>query len=127
MQKQQFTPAGVMALQTELYMLSNVQLLVEVDDLQLNFKNWINTHLDLSAAQLNFLTELDPRAFSFLVTQTAIAVANRLSISLEKEPDDDDDKTGKVIKPKSLFTTTANSEGNVNTTGELIIQIYYQG
>lgn len=126
MQKQPFTQAGFLALQTELYLLNDTLLQLEADEIALNFKGWMNDHFELGASQTEFMNQLNPKAVSFLSSQTSFAVANRLPISLAKEDEgDDDDKSGKVIKPKSNFTVTAAASGNMVAEGDLLIQIYY--
>lgn len=126
MQKQPFTQAGFMALQTELYQLNDTLLQLEADEIAFNFKGWMNHHFELSSSQSEFMNQLNPKAVSFLSRQTSFAVANRLAITLAKKDEgDDDDKSGKVIKPKSTFTVTADASGNMVAEGELLIQIYY--
>lgn len=125
MQKQPFTNVGFINQQTVLYALPNEQLFLVADDIALNFKQWMNEHFELDSTQVQFLANLDNRAIHFLATQTNIAVANRLQITLEK-PEDDDDKTGKIIKPKSNFIAIDSVNGTYQVTGDLRIEIYYQ-
>lgn len=125
MRKQPFTNAGFAAMQKELYSLNDEALAVYVDQIKLSFKAFIQNNFELTVSQFEFLNGLDLSLVSFLKSQTSFALSNRLTISLDKEPNDDDDKTGKVIKPKSSFTLTANTDGHVVATGDLIIQIYY--
>lgn len=124
MQKQPFTQAGFVALQAQLYQLNDTLLQLEADAIALNFEHWFFNHFEVSLNQLSFLNEISPKALSFIAKQTSFAVANRLPVSLAKDAEEDD-KTGKVIKPKSSFTVTAGSDGNMVVEGELLIQIYY--
>lgn len=125
MQKQPFTQAGFVALQTELYLLNDTLLQLEADEIALNFKGWMNDHFELSSNQTEFMNQLNPKAVSFLSSQTSFAVANRLPITLAKEEEEEEEKIGKVIKPKSNFTVTADASGNMVAEGDLLIQIYY--
>ena len=124
MQKQPFTQAGFVALQAQLYQLNDTLLQLEADAIALNFEHWFFNHFEVSLNQLSFLNEISPKALSFVAKQTSFAVANRLPVSLAKDAEEDD-KTGKVIKPKSSFTVTAGSDGNMVVEGELLFQIYY--
>lgn len=124
MQKKPFSQPGFELLQTELYALDDVLLQLEADAIAINFKAWMNQHFELSVKQLTFLNLIDQKAVYFLEMQTSFAVANRLPITLQKT-EDDDEKTGKVIKPKSKFTVTADSAGKLSVEGDLEIQIYY--
>ena len=124
MHKQPFTQAGFRALQAQLYQLNDTLLQLEADAIVLNFEHWFFNHLDVSLNQLSFLNEINPKALSFIAKQTSFAIANRLPVSLSKD-EEEDDKTGKVIKPKSSFTVTAGSDGQMVVEGELLLQIYY--
>jgi len=124
MHKQPFTQAGFLALQAQLYQLNDTLLQLEADAIALNFEHWFFNHLDVSLNQLSFLNEISPKALSFIAKQTSFAVANRLPVSLLKD-EEEGDKTGKVIKPKSSFTVTAGSDGQMVVEGELLLQIYY--
>lgn len=125
MQKQPFTQAGFTALQSQLYQLNDTLLQLEAKAIALNFEHWFFNHFDVSLNQLSFLNEISPEALSFIAKQTSFAVANRLPITLAKEEEEEDDKIGKVIKPKSTFTVTADASGNMVAEGDLLIQIYY--
>lgn len=126
MEKQPFTNVGFTNLQAVLYALPNEQLFIVADSIDLNFKQWMNDHFELEVTQVQFLASLDNRSIQFLGSQTSIAVANRLPITLQKTGNDDD-KTGKIIRPKSNFTATDSVNGTYQVMGDLTIEIVYLG
>lgn len=126
MQKKPFTQAGFESLQAELYALDDALLQLEADAIVLNFRGWMAKHFELTLAQMTFMNQIDQRCIYFLEIQTSFAVNNRLPISLAKGEPPGDEESGKVIKPKSSFTVTADNDGNMVVEGDLHIQIYYQ-
>lgn len=56
-------------------------------------------------------------------------MANRLPIILVKvgeEPGEGESEDGKLFKPKSKLSATANASGGFEPGGELIIEVSYQ-
>ncbi|QIL42203.1 hypothetical protein G7074_24845 [Pedobacter sp. HDW13] len=84
MQKFPFTDLGVQDLQNQLYQCTDAQLKAEEDLILLNFRKWVAEHFTLSTDQLLFIEKQDRKMISFLASQTAIAIINRLPITLIK-------------------------------------------
>lgn len=134
MTKYPFTNAGFQALQIELYALSNPELHLEAEKIRADFKSWMNGHFILSQDQLQFLSNINDEARTFIAFQTSFAVKNRLPVYLNKilknpgiqinageEPPVD----GKIIRTKSKLTAGSDNQGGFNPSGELEIEISY--
>ena len=127
MEKQPFSNAGFARLQASLYAKDNVSLAVEATAITADFAKWMGNHFDMANSQLQFLAKLKPQALDLLASQTSIAVANRLAVTLAKdEEEEEEDKTGKIIRSRSSYESTAGADGNLQVTGDLRIEICYQ-
>jgi len=126
MEKFPFTPLGFLALQEELYLLTDLELKMESTLIQQDFHIWMCTHFELSQDQLLFLTSIDPRAQLLITIQTAFAIENRLPISLNKDANSLTDQ-GKIIWPNSSLSAKSGGIAGYEASGALIINIAYQG
>jgi len=125
MEKFPFTDSGVQALQNQLYQSTDNQLRTEGDLILLDFSKWLSKHFNLSDRQLLFIAKQDQKMIGFLATQTAIAIVNRLPVTLIKPISQPNNELAdsKLIRPESNFSASSNSPSQIN--GKLIIEITY--
>lgn len=126
--KYPFTTEGVQAFNAHLQTLNEAALKQQADMAMANFKDWLNATFELSAAQLAFIEALHPTFLSTASLQTAIAIENRLPISLIKPSDKNrapELRGSKLIRDKSSVQAQADGEGNYSAEGELVYEISY--
>lgn len=80
-----YTTVGVDQLVAHLYNLPQAQLDQEIRSLLLHYVEWVYTHIDLSAAQLEQLRQLSPAFLFSCQQQIALALQLRLQIRLIKQ------------------------------------------
>ncbi len=128
MEKQPFTPSGVLALQEWLYQLPQTEFDAEILAMQTNFEAWSLAHLELDSQQLTFYKELNVTAKNNLAYNITLASAYKKPISLTQEvlrssvPEPESDK---LFKPKSSLAITSDGEGNYEVDGEVVIEVNY--
>ena len=128
MEKQPFTPSGVLALQQWLYQLPPLEFSEEVLAMENNFEAWSLAHLALDAQQLIFYNQLSRTAKNNLAYNVTLAAAYKKPIRLvqllqkgdEPEPEED-----KLFKPKSTLAVTSDSNGAYEVEGGLEIEVTY--
>ena len=126
MKKFPFDELGFLALQQELYQLSEEALRVESQTIKYSFTTWLPSRFELSIRQLSFLNNMDERDLVFIAEQTSFAVENRLPISLTKEePPADGDDQGKIIYTKSNLTSSNGKTLGFVPGGDLHFKITY--
>jgi hypothetical protein len=123
MMKYIFTNLGVQQLQEWLYAQDNESLAMAAQQLRNDFKAWVADHFELTAQQLQYLSQLDEQSTTFFAAECAFAVGNRLNISLDKEGVPSDDQ-GKVIwTTNTLIAKNENSA--FEAAGHLCFHIRY--
>ena len=129
MQKQPFTPAGVLALQQWLYELPPLEFDAEILAMETDFEAWSLAHLELDTNQITFYNQLSAIAQYNLAYTITLAAMFKKPVSLvqlvqksnESEPPEED----KLFKPKSSLTITSDSEGNDVVEGDVEIEVTY--
>mgnify|MGYP006148607529 FL=1 len=123
--KYPFTNAGFIALQQQLYQLDDQSLSAEANLIQTNFGQWLFSNFELSLKQQSFFSQLNPSAVSLYASETAFAVANRLTVTLDKNDEDkDEDEQGKII----WSVSSLNARSGINSfepSGTLTFYIRY--
>jgi len=99
MEKFPFTDLGVQALQDLLYQYTDAQLEAEEELILLNFRKWVAKTFALSTDQLLFVEKQDRKLIGFLATQTAIAIVNRLPVTLIKPASKPDEAADSKLIP----------------------------
>ena len=128
MEKQPFTPSGVLALQQWLYQLPQLEFDAEILAMETNFEIWSLAHLALDAQQLIFYNQLGSTAKNNLAYNVTLAAAYKKSIGLVQllqKSDDADSEEDKLFKPKSTLAVTSDSNGGYEVEGELEIEVTY--
>ena len=129
MEKQTFTPAGVLALQEWLYELPSVEFDVEILAMETDFEAWSLAHLELDSNQLTFYSQLSVVAKYNLAYTITLAAMFKKPISLvqivQKSDDPEPTDEGKLFKPKSSITITSDSEGKDVVEGDVEIEVTY--
>ncbi|MGF1924755.1 MAG: hypothetical protein ACQUHE_11295 [Bacteroidia bacterium] len=127
MDKQHFTPEGVLALQEWLYQLPNALFDEEILAMNDDFEAWSLAHLELTEKQLEFYDQLGSMAKNNLAYNVTLAATFKKPIKLEQLllRDGNDDPVDKLFKPKSSLTITSQSNGNQEVDGEVIIEVTY--
>ena len=128
MEKQPFTPSGVLALQQWLYQLPPLEFSEEILSMERNFEVWSLAHLALDEQQLIFYNQLSRTGKNNLAYNVTLAAAYKKPISLvqllqksdEPEPEED-----KLFKPKSTLAVTSDGNGTYEVEGELEIEVTY--
>jgi len=129
MEKQSFTPAGVLALQQWLYELTPFEFDIEILAMESDFEAWALAHLDLDTNQISFYNQLSVVAQYHLAYTITLAARFKKAVSLvkivqksnETEPLQED----KLFKPKSSLTITSDSEGLDIVEGDVEIEVTY--
>lgn len=128
MEKQPFTPEGVLALQTWLYQLPPLDFDAEIIAMTNDFEAWSLAHLELDEIQLDFYLQLSPTAkqnLAYLVTLAATyknpvsLIQHQLKSGGEEPPED------KLFKPKSTLQVTSHIDGSYEVEGDLTIDVSY--
>ncbi|SFH19389.1 hypothetical protein [Pedobacter insulae] len=128
MEKQPFTPAGILALQQWLYKLPPLQFNEEILTMNTNFEAWSLAHLELTTAQLTFFNQLSETAKSDLACKIQLGAAYKKLITLiqhqqkSSAPIPEEDK---LFEPKSSITVTSHSDGTYDVNGEVEIAVTY--
>ena len=82
MEKQPFTPSGVLALQQWLYQLPPLEFSEEIRAMENNFEAWSLAHLVLDAQQLIFYNQLSSTGKNNLAYNVTLAAAYKKPNSL---------------------------------------------
>lgn len=125
MNKLPFTQAGVNQLLQDLYSLPAGELKDQSILVHYNFKNWVFDRFDFTSDQIDFLYGLPEESISFMASNASFAIANKLSIVLEKEDTPFTLRGNKFIRPKSELSSSATDSGSFEADGQLIIEIGY--
>ncbi|RYD98046.1 MAG: hypothetical protein EOP54_08925 [Sphingobacteriales bacterium] len=91
-----FTNEGFVSLQEQLQQLDNQALSQEASLISADFSNWLISNFELDSNQQLFLKQIAPSALALYGAETAFAVENRLTVTLNKD-DKDEDEQGKII------------------------------
>ncbi len=125
MEKVAFTPSGFKQLETQLYELSDSDLLAEANAVLADYISWADNHIILNTAQISYLNGLDPLFIASLASKAAIAFVNRLPLNLVLPADydaDEDEGRGKWFLDSSTITASSSPDSSVQATGELIYE-----
>lgn len=122
--KHPFTPEGIAAWQQSLQPLTQQQLQELASQITANFKIWLANTFILEPSQLNYLKSINAYFLQLLAAQLAFAVANKLNVTLTK-PQSSALRGTKLIRDKSTLQANADGQGNVNASGEVVIEILY--
>ncbi|MEJ5994388.1 hypothetical protein WG904_08160 [Pedobacter sp. Du54] len=129
MEKQPFTPAGVLALQQWLYQLPPVEFDTEILAMETDFETWSLAHLALDNNQLTFYNQLSSVAQYNLAYTITLAAMFKKPVSLvqlvQNSNEPDSSESDKLFKPKSTITITSNSDGNDVVEGDVEIEVTY--
>lgn len=126
MTKFPFSNEGFQALQQNLYALSDPDLFAVSNRVFNHFNEWMAENFDLSPSQIDFLETLSPKMTNFLSAQTAMAIGNRLPVTLTKPDGKSENLRGtKLIRPSSEASATSEGEEGFEVEGNLDIEIIY--
>ncbi len=122
MPKVPLTTAGINQLQNNLYALPDPELFVEADAAHQNFVSWVDSHIQLTQAQLTWLGDIDVLFLDLLAVKTAIALKNRLTLSLELGSGTG---AGKWFMDKDTIAPKWVGSGQITATGTLSFETGY--
>ena len=83
MAQQPFATTGVQAKLSELYDLNDTLLGNEADALETDFRSWMKTNFSFDTAQSAYLDNMDDQWIDTAANRTALAIRNRLDITLD--------------------------------------------
>lgn len=131
MEKVPFSPAGFKQLETQLYALDDTALRAEALAVLGDYIGWVDDHVVLNSAQVDYLRSLDEIFIASLAANAAIAFVNRLPLNLvlpyDYEVLDDENKgRGKWLVDASTIAPSSAPEEPVAATGELVYSIEYE-
>lgn len=122
MPQQPFTPVGVQAKFTELYALSNTDLLAQANLVRTDFRAWVANNFTLNGDQLMYLDNLNDDWVQLSACQTSFAMKQRLPVNLvAPEPSG----ASKLIGSSNDMTVYDNS-GVIEAEGSLTFTIRYE-
>lgn len=128
MEKQPFTPEGVLALNQWLYSLPPLEFNAQIKAMEINFEAWSLAHLELDEQQLAFYNRLSGTAKSNLAYNVTLGCSYKKPVSLVQllqkidEPSVEGDK---LFEPKSTLTVTSHNDGSYDVDGEVVIEVTY--
>lgn len=122
MSKVPLSTAGISQLQTDLYALPDPELFVEADAAHADFVAWVDSHIELTQAQLTWLGDIDALFLDLLAVKTAIALKNRLNLDLERASGSG---SGKWFQDKDGIAPKWMGSGQITATGTLSFEIGY--
>jgi len=127
MEKQPFTPSGVLALKDWLYQLPTVQFDAELLAMNNNFEAWSLAHLELNTQQIEFYNQLSGIAKNNIAYNVTLAATFKKPISLVQSllRDSGDDPVDKLFKINSSLAITSDNEGSEEVEGEAVIEVTY--
>lgn len=131
MNKVPLSDAGIIQLQTNLYALSDAALLAEAKSLHQDFASWLDDHIILDNDQLTWFKSIDKIFRDYISAKTAIALINRLPITLELPPvppagSGANKVSGKWFQDKdSIAPPKWEGAGVIITSGELSFKLGY--
>jgi len=125
MSRSAFSPSGVQQKLTELYLLTNAQLIQQADSIQIDFKSWIVANFDLSVSQSDYLAQMDPNTIKDYGYQTSLAVRNRLPVTLVY-PQPTQPGYAKWSVMNNNLIISANGSGSQTVTGSLNFTMEYR-
>ena len=122
MAKVPLTSAGIGELQTYLYSLTEPALLAEAEAVHADFVAWVDGHIELTTAQLDWLGGIDPLYIDYLAAKTAIAFRNRLPLELVVPSATGE---GKWFLDKKPIAPRWKGPDNIVATGVLSFELGY--
>lgn len=121
MTTQPFTAAGVAAKLTELYALSDSDLLTQANQIRTNLQNWMADNFTLDTAQTLSLRSLDADYVSFTSFLVGFAVQRRGPIVIDKQGTE---SSGKLLHTGGNLAVQFGPSGFA-MTGGVVIQVTY--
>lgn len=82
MSKFPFTTEGVQDKLVELYALSDEELHLQADKIEVLFQDWMDDNFFLSTAQKTFMSNMKEEVINYYASQCALCFRHRLSITL---------------------------------------------
>lgn len=82
-----FTPTGFKELEAMLYSLPEAELQAEADAVSTDYVAWAIAHVDLNAAQVDFINSFDETFIRQLGMKAGIVLSNRISLELNLPAD----------------------------------------
>jgi len=125
MQQQPLTPAGVTNKTTELYALSNNDLLAQANAVRTDFIAWMNTNFVLNASQLSWLNAVDARWIAYAAFSTGFALENRLPVIFDAPVPLPPASISKMAKVENKFKVEYSQITGFVTHGELGFTLTY--
>ena len=119
-----FTTEGIAAWQQSLQSLTQQQLQELAAQITANFKAWLANTFILEPSQLDYLKGINASFLQLLAAQLAFAIANKLTIKMNK-PLSSTLRGTKLIRDNSTLQANADGQGNVSASGEVAIEILY--
>lgn len=121
MAQQPFTPTGVQAKQTELYALSNNDLLTQANLIRSDLRTWVKNNFILDQTQQAFLSSIDNRWIQETAAETGFAVENRLPVTLTTKGSG----SGKLIHKGGSLGCDYSATGGFVASGSLAFTVTY--
>lgn len=124
MPKYPFTPANFQQKITDIYALSDPDLLIEATAVKENMVQWITDNFVLTTEQETFLTSQNEFVLNDTGASGSLCFLNRLDIYLTMQPPIVG--LSKFFHSKPSLTTNSKADGTFTTTGSLTISIVYE-
>ena len=123
--QQPLTPAGVADKLTDLYALSNNDLLTEANSVRSNMKAWLSVNFVLNSAQQTWLTGVDDQFFLLASPQTAFALQNRLNIALVAPSPLPPPSFSKMVRVSNTLDANYSQSLGFGGSGTLTFELIY--
>src|SRR5690554_885057 len=119
-----FTPQGVQDKLDTIYALPDEALLLEANEIEVNFVDWMKSNFLLDAYQTDFLESIAEEAINYYGSQCALCFRHRLEIILIYPTP----IPGYAKWPETTDTikVTADNTGQVEVTGSLTFTMTYR-
>lgn len=124
--KYPFTESGVEDLLNSLYALPDTELELEAVEIELDFKGWMETHVDLSAEQILFMDGIKEEAINYYGSQCALCFRHRLEIKLIYPTPPTTPGYAKFPDTSNDIRIITDSNGGMTVTGSLTFTMVYQ-
>ena len=128
MAQQPLTPAGVQQKKTDLYALSDSQLITQANLIKSDLRTWLKNNFVLDASQQSYLTGMDEQWIQLAACQTSCAVRNRLPVqfTIPNPPPVPPQPASKIIRHWHTIVTDYSPNGGFVANGTLYFEMIYQ-
>lgn len=125
MSKFPFTTEGVQDKLVELYALSDEDLNLQADKIEVLFEEWMNENFILSTAQKTFISNMKEEVINYYASQCALCFRHRLPINLDY-PLPPAPGYAKWPESSNTIKVSADDNGNSIFSGALAFTMLYK-